>query len=671
MPFEGINVGMIKRLTDFVLPKWPTVSALVIGTLLCLHPVGAVQRLQDLVFDSYQRLSPRIYDTDAQVRVVDIDDASLKQFGQWPWPRDRLAKLVSILEAHGARAIGFDIVFAEPDRASLDEILRGLPADASAAIRQALGKNPVSNDAIFADALTNTRSVLAQTLTTNSADGAAKSKASFALAGDNAAQFAVPFAGAISPLPGLQAAATGVGAINMALEEDTILRRVPLVFSLPNGLTPSLDLELLRVSQETGTILIKSSNASGASALGKSTGIVAIKTGAIAIPTDPTGAVRPHFAGEQRQRHISAVSILIDEKTAESARDKIVLIGTSAASLNDIRATPLSGAVAGVDIHAEVLENILAGALLQRPDFSPALEAVAVVVMCAIAGAIALTLPPLLGSFLALLLILLAFLTSFLGFQTQNLLIDALVPSSFAFLAFSGTALLKYWQVERQKRWVSAAFSRYVAPELVSRLASDPAQLKLGGEIRELTIMFCDVRDFTARAETMSAAEVMRFLNRIHTPLSNIILKSGGTIDKFLGDGLMAFWNAPLNVPDHARCAAMAALEMLELCKALDTTLANEAQAAGKAYLPLRIGIGVNTGSVFVGNMGSDQRFDYSIIGDAVNIAARLEVATKTYQTPILLSESTAERCAGLDIRKVGSLTLKGRTGETAVYSLH
>jgi len=361
----------------------------------------------------------------------------------------------------------------------------------------------------------------------------------------------------------------------------------------------------------------------------------------------------------------------MDEKTAESAREKIVLIGTSAASLNDIRATPLSGAVAGVDIHAEVLENILAGALLQRPDFAPALEAVAVVVMCAIAGAIALTLPPLPGAFLALLLIALTFLTSFLGFQTQSLLIDALLPSSFAFLAFSGTALLKYWQVERQKRWVSAAFSRYVAPELVSRLAADPAQLKLGGEIRELTIMFCDVRDFTARAETMSATEVTRFLNRIHTPLSNIILKSGGTIDKFLGDGLMAFWNAPLNVPNHARRAAMAALEMLELCKTLDAALADEAQTAGKTHLPLRIGIGVNTGSVFVGNMGSDQRFDYSIIGDAVNIAARLEVATKTYQTPILLSESTAEHCAGLDIRKVGSLTLKGRTGETAVYSLH
>lgn len=662
---------MLKRLTDFILPKWPAVSALVIGTLLCLHPLGAVQRLQDLVFDSYQRLSPRIYDTDAQVRVVDIDDASLKQFGQWPWPRDRLAKLVSILEAHGARAIGFDIVFAEPDRASLDEILRGLPAEASAAVRQALGHDLVSNDAIFAEALAKTRSVLAQTLTTNPVDGAAKSKASFALAGDDAAQFAVPFLGAISPLPGLQAVAAGVGAINMALEEDTILRRVPLVFSLPNGLTPSLDLELLRVSQDTGTILIKSSNASGVSALGKSTGIVAIKTGAIAIFTDPTGAVRPHFAGERHERHVSAAAILMDEKTAESARDKIVLIGTSAASLNDIRATPLSGAVAGVDIHAEVLENILAGALLQRPDFAPALEAVAVVVMCAIAGAIALTLPPLPGAFLALLLILLAFLTSFLGFQTQSLLIDALLPSSFAFLAFSGTALLKYWQVERQKRWVSAAFSRYVAPELVSRLASDPAQLKLGGEIRELTIMFCDVRDFTARAQTMSAAEVMRFLNRIHTPLSNIILKSGGTIDKFLGDGLMAFWNAPLNVPDHARCAAMAALEMLELCKALDLTLADEAQALHKAHLPLRIGIGVNTGSVFVGNMGSDQRFDYSIIGDAVNIAARLEVATKTYQTPILLAESTAQRCAGLDIRKVGSLTLKGRTGETAVYSLH
>ena len=661
---------MLTRLTEFVLPKWPTFAALVLGTLVCLHPVGVVLRLQNLVFDSYQRLSPRTYDNTSQVRVVDIDDASLKQFGQWPWPRDRLAKLITILEGHGARSIGLDIVFAESDRASLDEILSGLPANASSVIREALGKELVSNDLTFADALAKTRSVLAQTLTTNPADSPVKSKASFALAGDDAARFALPFSGEIAPLNGLYTAATGIGAINMALEEDTILRRVPLVFSLPNGLAPSLDLDLLRVSQDAGTILIKSSNASGASAFGKATGIVAIKTGDIAIATDSTGAVRPHFSGERPERHISASAVLLDEHAAETLRDKIVLIGTSAASLNDIRATPLSGVVAGVDIHAEVLENILSGALLQRPDFAPGLEALVVVLMCAIAGGIALRMSPLSGAFLAAMLIGLAFFISFMGFQTQKLLIDALLPSVFAFLAFSGTALLKYWKVDRQKRWVSAAFSRYVAPELVSQLASDPSQLKLGGEIRELTIMFCDVRDFTARAETMSAAEVVQFLNRIHTPFSTIILKSGGTIDKFLGDGLMAFWNAPLDVPDHARRATVAALAMLDLCKALDVTLAQEAEADGKTHLPLRIGIGLNTGSVFVGNMGSDQRFDYSIIGDAVNIAARLEVATKTYQTPILLSESTAQSCIGMDIRKVGSLTLKGRTGETAVYSL-
>lgn len=645
-------------------------GALLLGIFLSLNPPLWLQRFQDLGFDSYQRASPRVYDTQTPVRVVDIDDASLKDFGQWPWPRDRLATLTRILQEHGARGIAFDIVFAEEDRASLDVISRSLSPTASAALKQSLGDNLASNDRLLAEALTTSATVLAQILTTNAADKPQVAKAGFAFLGDNPASFALPFSGSVYPIPVLGEAAKGIGAINTAQESDTIIRRIPLVFALQNGLVPSLDLELLRVAQDAPSILIKSSNASNTTAFGGQTGIISLKTGDLIINTDATGAVRPHFTGEQAMRHISAAAILHDPSAAEMLRDRLVLIGTTAQSLNDIRATPLSGAVAGIDIHAEFLENVFAGTLLLRPDDAPAYEALASIILALLAGAIGLTFRPFAGAILAIFLIFAVWTGSFLLFKQAGLLIDALIPASTALIAYSGTSLQKYWQVERQRRWVSQAFSRYVAPDLVAKLSADPSQLKLGGETRNLTIMFCDVRDFTTRAQNMGAEDVVRFLNRVHTPFTEVILKSGGTVDKFLGDGLMAFWNAPLPVPNHAQRATEAAIAMLNICKTINLELTDEAKHQNRPHLPLNIGIGLNTGDVFVGNMGSDQRFDYSIIGDAVNIAARLEAETKLRNRAILLSETTAQACTGLNLVKVGDLELKGRSGQTAVYSL-
>ncbi len=661
---------MFGHITNSLRNGWPALLALSIAAVTCLHPPEILERLQSLVFDSYQRHSPRPYNDELPVRVVAIDDASLREFGQWPWPRDRVARMIDLLQSSGARAIGLDIVFAEPDRNSPDQITAGLPLETRTAVQNAFGNTLISNDTIFAKSLAKSRSVLAQVLTADPTNAQNKSKASFAFVGDNPAAFAPYYSGAITPLGPLLESASGVGAVNITPENDTIVRRIPLVFSSALGLIPSLDLELLRVAQGADTIVVKSSNASGAQAFGQRTGLAAIKTGEIVVQTDGSGAVRPRFSNDPTVRHISAAAILHQDVALQSVRDKIVLIGTTAAGLNDTHATPLSGAVAGVDIHADLLESIFSGTSLDRPDFSPALEASIAIVLCALAGVMALWLSPLWGAFSALALAATTFAGSFWVYQNFDSLIDALLPSSFALIAFGGTALKKYWQVERQRRWVSAAFSRYVAPELVDRLAANPENLKLGGETRELTIMFCDVRDFTARAETMSAQAVVRFLNRLHTPFSRVILDSGGTIDKFLGDGLMAFWNAPLSVPDHAKCAAQAALEMVKICRNMDAELSKEAVAAGQPYLPLHIGIGLNTGTVFVGNMGSDQRFDYSIIGDAVNVAARLEAVTKTMHTPILLARSTADLCHDMDVRRVGGLTLKGRSDETDVYAL-
>jgi adenylate cyclase len=231
--------------------------------------------------------------------------------------------------------------------------------------------------------------------------------------------------------------------------------------------------------------------------------------------------------------------------------------------------------------------------------------------------------------------------------------------------------LVAYRRSERERRQVRSAFQRYVAPAVVERIAADPSRLRLGGETRETTVLFSDVRDFTSRAEKLDAEGVVRLLNALHTPLTAAVLAQGGTVDKYMGDGLMAFWNAPLDAPDHAERACAAALAMQEAVAALDARMEMEAQASGREHQPLRIGIGLKTGLAFVGNMGSEQRFDYSMVGDTVNIAARLEAATKTLRAPILVSAETARQAPGFLFTPMGEVALKGKSLKEDVFALH
>ncbi|QAY96259.1 adenylate/guanylate cyclase domain-containing protein [Methylovirgula ligni] len=640
-----------------------------LGLLLCLESPPLVERLRNLVFDYDQQVEPRRYLPDLPVRVVDIDDSSLARLGQWPWPRHRLADLARHLFAQGAAVVAFDILFSEQDRAAPQNLIAQLPdVPERKALGDALAARGLMQDNSLTQVLASGPSVLTLVLTNGNSDEVSV-KSGFATLGDDPRPFLLNFRGAILPLPDLQNAAAGLGSINWAPDRDLIVRKVPLVFTqgANAALVPSLDAEILRVAQHASTILIKSSNASDTGGFGARTGVVSVKIGALEIATESDGAVRVHYAGTKAARHISAWRVLAGKVANDDIAGRIVLIGSSASALADIRSTPLEAAVPGVDIHAELLEHVLSGTRLARPDYAPGLEALLVVLGGAIMSLLArFTKPVAAVTVLLLSLEGLAF-ASFYAFSRTGLLFDALMPGATWVLAYAAMTIAVYRRSERQREFVRKAFSRYLAPALVERLAKDPSRLELGGEARDVSVLFADVRDFTRRSEGLSAVEVVQFLNGVLTPLTQSVLVEAGTIDKYFGDGLMAFWNAPIDVPNHAEHACAAALAMRAALPALNAHLVQ----TGIETRPIELGIGINTGEAFVGNMGSDMRFDYSIVGDTVNVASRLEEATKHLGVPIVVAETTMRAAPGFRFVPLGETLLRGRSQPTPIYALH
>ncbi len=647
------------------------VLPIAVGLVLCLESPPLVERLRNLVFDHDQQLVPRNYSPDVPLRVVDIDDASLAHLGQWPWPRKRLAELAERLFAQGAAVIAFDILFSEEDRATPQNLLAQLPdIPERTALSAALTARGLIEDESLAQAFTHGPAALALVLT-NENTNVVPVKAGFAVLGDDPRPFLKHFLGAILPLASLAQKAQGLGSINWTPDRDLIVRKVPLLFAQTDGksarLVPGLDAEALRLAQGADTILVKASNASGAGAFGVSTGLISLKIGAMEIATEADGTVRVHYAGSQPERHISAWRVLAGEVPKDEIAGRIILVGSSASALADVRSTPLEAAVPGVDIHAELIEHVLSGTQLARPDYAPGLEALLLVLGGIVAALLARFAKPIPA--LAALLVLLEALAlgNFFAFSRAGFLFDPLMPGATWILTYAAMTIAVYRRSERQRQFVRKAFSRYLAPALVERLAEDPSKLELGGEARDVTVLFADVRDFTGRSEGLSAVEVVQFLNSVQTPLTEAVLAQSGTIDKYFGDGLMAFWNAPLDVVDHAERACAAALAMRA---ALPARNAQDARNAPEAA-PVVIGIGINTGEAFVGNMGSRLRFDYSIVGDTVNIAARLEEETKRFGVQILVAESTVRAAPNFCFIELGEIELKGKSRSTRIYALH
>ncbi|MDU8944948.1 CHASE2 domain-containing protein [Ovoidimarina sediminis] len=621
-----------------------------------------IQIVRNLTFDFFQRVLPREPEA-FPVAILDVDDASIAEIGQWPWPRTRFAELVDKATQAGAAAIGFDIIFAEPDRLSPQLIAEDNP-NLSEPVVVALSAMP-SNDETLADAFRRARVVVGQT-SVRSAFNRLGNEASIppvphAVVGPDPAPFIMKLPELVQNLPELEEAAAGRGVFSARPDPDGIYRRLPIVALVDGQMRLGLAPELLRVATGGEPFVLRTNDA----------GIDGVVLARNFFRTAGDGTVRPYLTVSQPSRFVPAADLLYDRMEPGRLNGHLVLVGTSAIGLGDFRATPMGVQVPGVEIHAQLMENMLSGSLLFRPNYAIAVELVAAAVICVLL--IILT-PIMTASFLVLSTLL--FLTtcgfvSFWVFQQQRMLLDPSFPivAGLATIMFMATA--NYLREEKRRREIRNAFRHYVSADLVNALTDNSEALQLGGETRELTLLFSDVRGFTAIAEgfRQNPAGLTQLMNRFLTLLSNAILEERGTIDKFMGDAVMAFWNAPLDHDDHARAACRAALKMQQSVEALNKARREEAEDG--EFLALNIGIGVSSGSCMVGNMGSDTRFDYTAMGDPVNLASRLEGQSKYYGKTVIVGSAT-EEVAREDFAflELDLIRVKGKTQAERVFAL-
>jgi adenylate cyclase len=637
--------------------------ALLIGVAaLRIADFAPIEELRVRTFDTFQRFDPRVK-TARPVTIVDIDERSLAKLGQWPWPRTRIADLVSNLTKLGAVVIAFDVVFSEPDRLNPD-VAADTFRDLDEATREKLKALP-SNDQVLADTVGRSRVVLGESGISQINPELEKTlpQTGLAMIGDEPQRFLFEFPGLLRNVPVLEGAAAGRGLLTIKPERDGIIRRVPMVMLAQGAVMPSLTFEMLRVVTGTDTILIKADMAR----------ILSVGVNGFQVPTDKNGQLWVHFARYDPSLYVPAVDVLEGRVAPEKIARKLVLIGTSAVGLNDIKTTPVSAAMPGVEIHAQVLEAALTKSLLAQPPYGPLLEFGAAFIL----GILVIAFAPQFGP-VTLVAVGALFATVLVGaswyFYTQHrLLVDFTYPLLSTTAIYLTLIFASFVREQAQRRQIRSAFGQYLSPALVEQLAQSPEKLVLGGEEREMTIMFSDVRGFTTISESYKSDPqgLTALMNRFLTPLTNAILARKGTIDKYMGDAIMAFWNAPLDDKEHQINACEAALDMLERIDALNKEREIEARNGGHRYIPINVGVGLNTGVCVVGNMGSNLRFDYSVLGDSVNLASRLEGQSKEYGFPIIAGSRTALAVKDkFAILELDFIMVKGKKEPEVIYAI-
>ncbi len=624
-------------------------------------------------FDFYQQMKPREIPPPERkpVTIIDLDEKSLGEVGQWPWPRNILAQLVENLMKMGAVVVAFDIVFAEPDRmnpAAIADALKGLDEETKNKIRQFK-----SNDEIFAETIKRSRVVLGQSTVENELEGVKLPPVKKSIAvrkyGANVPDpldLLPSFPALVRNVPIIEQAAGGRfgghGIFSIIPEQDGIIRRIPSLFVQGKDMFPALSVEMLRLATGRPTILVKVDQA-GIRSLGVAKGLE--------IPTDQNGRMWPYFSKSDKAKYVSAVDVLNGTADPAMIKGKLTILGTSAIGLKDIRSIPTESNIPGVEVHVQIIETVLNKAYLTRPNFARGMELSVIL----LGGLAMIVLVPWVGALWTFMVFGVTTVGvgfgSWHAFAEYRMLIDAVFTLVAIFLLYSTLTYLNYVREEASKKQVRGAFAHYLSPDMVERLAENPDSLKLGGEMRDMTLLFCDVRGFTTISEQFDPVGLTSLINKLLTPLTNAILKRKGTIDKYMGDCIMAFWNAPLDNPNHAMDGCRSALAMLAEMEPLNTRLEQEAKEEGRKHVPLKVGLGLNTGPAVVGNMGSDMRFDYSVLGDTVNLAARLEGQSKSYGMNVVLGAHTYEAvkdelaCIDLDFIRV-----KGKQEGVMIYGL-
>ncbi len=644
---------------------------LVLGVVRNLDP-EMVQIWRSKAFDQYQIIQPRELPPGGLpngVTIVDIDEESLEQIGQWPWPRTLLAKMVDNLMKMGAIVIGFDVFFVEPDRMSPDKFAASVSGLQPELAKQL--KRLPSNDRVFALALKQGKVVLGQSgFQSKIGEGKKLPKGTpRAFKGGDPRSVIVTTPGMVGNIPILERFAAGRGMVTLKPESDGVVRRVPAIIGVEKEVYPALVIEMLRVAAGPSTYLVRSEKDVG-------TGKVLVKDIVIAkgfeIPTDPGGLIPVYYRPHDTDLYISAKDVIDGTAPLDRIKGNFILVGTSAAGLPDIRTSPIDAVLPGVEVHANMLETILSEQYLKRPLDSAGVE----IVMALVAGLLMIILVPTIGAAwtLGLLVVLFGGLTGYSWYEyTEKLtLVDVTYPNSSTFALYLLLTYTSYAKTMAEKKQVRGAFSQYLSPALVEQLAEEPDRLTLGGEMKDMTLLFADIRGFTTISEQFKTdpTGLTNLINRFLTPMTDMILSRQGTIDKYMGDCIMAFWNAPLDDLRHPQHACDSALSMFAALEGLNEEIKAEREAAGEPFFPINIGIGLNTGECCVGNMGSAQRFDYSVLGDAVNLAARLEGQSKTYGVGIVIGDLTQQAAPEYASVELDLLAVKGKSEAVRIFAL-
>ena len=629
-----------------------------------IHDISVLRAMEYVSYDIRLRQS-QTYQADDRVVIIDVDEKSLAEQGRWPWPRQTMAKLVEKLGALGAQVIAFDVVFAEPeersDRRILSELLQGPlqnnaefvttaqqkmnQLDGDKQFAEALASNPVVMGFFF-DAGTDATSI--GMLPNNGADASSYL--------DAGVEFGAPAESFGANLELLQSAATSGGFFNTRLDPDGILRRVPLFTLHGNEIYPLLSLEAVRLYLgEPGWQLATDT------LLGKKT-LDYVMLGDHRINTDRVANMLiPYRGGARTFTYISATDVLSDKLGADSLVGKIVFVGTSAKGLLDLRPTPVETIYPGVEVHATIADAILNGGIRAETLEKDGIDLVLLAGLGILLSVLLTLISPLWAIISTLIAATLVVIINFVAWS--NGIVLALSTPLLTIALILGANLAYGFLFEsRDRRLLQAMFGQYVPPELVAEMSQDADSFNLDGESRLMTVLFADIRSFTSISETMSPKQLKDLLNRYFTPMTSIIHDQRGTIDKYVGDMIMAFWGAPLDDPNHARNGVIAALEMIRQTEAMT----EEFRAIG--YPDIRIGVGLNTGPMNVGNMGSEFRMAYTVLGDSVNLGSRLESLTKQYGANILVSEDTRRTIDDVVFMEIDRVVVKGQTRPITIY---
>ena len=612
-----------------------------------------IKTLRYKTWDYFQQIHPRNSISDS-ITVVNITEEDLKRYGQWPWPRHVMAMLHAHIADAGAILVNYNILFAEPDRMSGVEYLKSMPMTNE--LREQLGSVLLDTDGIFSNILKESGNAVILMSVKNDAGVELPSTTQIIEKG-NVKPWLYNYQGIVAPTQKISAGVAGIGVNVTSPEPDAVVRKIPVLIRISGKIYPSMLLENVRLLNGSERIKV----------IAKEHGIdevlVSKKAG---VPVNHLAEMYINYADPEKYVQMSATEIFSNSFNENKIKGRIVVVGMDAAGLSVLKYTP-HGLTTDQMISAQALDTLLTGKLLLRTPQADTLE----ILFIGFLGLLMIILIPRVSVLFSVPLLLFVMggisYASFMAYANKGFLVDPSFAVLYIFLIWSHSTYNNFATQSRLRKQIKKQFEHYLDPGMVKKLQKDPSLLKLGGETKQMTFLFSDIRGFTPISEKYKGNPegLTKLINRFLTRMTDVIIKNGGTIDKFMGDCIMAFWNAPIANPKHRQMAIKSAIEMQTELVKLNKRLIAEG-------LPqINIGIGINSGEALVGNMGSEQRFDYSVIGDAVNLASRLESSSKTLGKTLVIGEETRRTIENkFSFEYIDSITVKGKTEKIKVYTI-